>query len=168
MPSSGGVFSFAPVGSRHGLTSALLPKLPPCWHREPLHIPAPWVPSLLRCPVSRGSLCPYCPRRVGCRTPLRAHRHILRWALPHPLQKELRLIWSGENQGVLRTILIFFPHLSRTTFLKNGQDFAFSASRGQLPAQQAGLKEVCVHVCTCMNTMCTCVYRVYMCVCMRT
>ena len=68
-----------------------------------LHIPAPWVPSLLRCPASRGFLCPYCPRRVGCRTPLRAPGTSSAGPrLTHRGRSSVSF-GSGENRGVLRT-----------------------------------------------------------------
>lgn len=122
-----------------------------------------------------GLLVPVLPEEGGLQDPSQSPGHILRWALPHPLQKELRLIWERGESGCSQD-LIFFPHLSRTTFLKNGQDFAFSASRGQLPAQQGGSEGgvctcvymyehvctrvyMCVHVCTCV---CVCAPRVLM------
>ena len=67
-----------------------------------LHIPAPWVPSLLRCPVSRGFSCPYCPRRVGCRTPLRALGTSSAGPFLIPCRRSSVSFGSGENQGVLR------------------------------------------------------------------
>ena len=68
-----------------------------------LHIPTPWVPSLLRCPASRGFLCPYCPRRVGCRTPLRTPG--ISSAGPRLTRRGRSSVsfGSGENWGVLRT-----------------------------------------------------------------